>query len=132
VSDARWPLSPRAARVFYGVADAWVPQHDGEWRDVVAALGGQLRDTASRRRLEWLLWLVEWSPRFALRSMRGFSWMERSERRAWLERAERCRMRRVRDASRTLRRLVDASDAAARASAAPPPTQQGERAERRA
>jgi len=32
VSEARWPLSPRAARVFYGVADAWLPVRRGRGR----------------------------------------------------------------------------------------------------
>ena len=54
MSEPRWPLSPRAARVFYGVADAWLPDDDmGAAVDLVAALGPQMRSTRERvRQLE--------------------------------------------------------------------------------
>ena len=122
MNGGRWPLSPRAARVFYGLADAWIPPRDGAPgggdRDVVAALASELRSSGERRRLERMLWLLEWSPRLLLRSMRGLAWMERDARRAWLERAEHCRSRRVREAMRALHRLVDATRASSPRSAA--------------
>ena len=66
MNEARWPLSPRAARVFYGVADAWLAS--GADVDVVAALAPQLGSAGRRRRLELTLWLLEWSPRLLLRT----------------------------------------------------------------
>jgi hypothetical protein len=120
VSEVRWPLSPRAARVFYGVADAWLPINDsGVAFDVVAALGPQLRDTRERRRLERVLWLLEWSPRLLLRSRRGLCWMEQRARRAWLTRLEHSRIRAVGRSIAALRALVAKSYAAASGSGAP-------------
>jgi len=81
-----WPLSPRAARVFYNAADAWLP--DSEAGDVVARLGPLLQ-VGEARRLERQLRLLEWSPRLGLHSRRGLSWLAREERRAWLDRLER-------------------------------------------
>lgn len=107
MSDDRWPLSPRAARVFYGIADAWIP--GGGDRDVVAALAPQLRTPRERRSLERTLWLLEWSPRFGLRSLRGLAWMERDARRAWLGRFERSRVEFVRLALAALRTRVEQS-----------------------
>lgn len=90
MTDRGWPLSAGAARVFYNLADAWIPARDGAPGggdvDVVAALGRHLSDERARRRLERTLRLLEWSPRFALRSRSGFSWWPRAQRRAWLER----------------------------------------------
>ncbi|RIK94753.1 MAG: hypothetical protein DCC71_23195, partial [Proteobacteria bacterium] len=71
--------------------------------DVVALLPPRLRAGRARRRLVRALWLVEWSPRLALRSRRGFSWLPRDERRAWLERLEAGRSRRLRGVLRELR-----------------------------
>ncbi len=123
MSDARWPLSPRAARVFYGIADAWGPSDPVDATDaaidVVAALAPLLRDTQQRRRLERTLWLLEWSPRFLLRSRRGLCWMERGERCAWLARLERSRVRRVGRSLAQLRVLVATSYATAANSGAP-------------
>ena len=111
MSGNRWPLSPRAARVFYGLADAWIP--GGGDRDVVAARGPQLRTPRERRSLERTLWLLEWSPRFLLRSLRGLAWMERDARRAWLDRLERSRVEFVRLALASLRaRVADSYGAA--------------------
>jgi hypothetical protein len=81
-----WPLSPRAARVLYNVADAWLGA-EAAADDRVAALGPL--PAAARQRLERALWWLEWSPRLLLRSRRGLSWLPRAERRAWLERLER-------------------------------------------
>ncbi|MBS1107584.1 MAG: hypothetical protein H6Q91_3086 [Deltaproteobacteria bacterium] len=111
MSEARWPLSPRAARVFYGVADAWLPS--GADVDVVAALAPQLRNAGGRLRLELMLWLLEWSPRLLLRSLRGLSWMERRARAAWLERLEHSRVRPVGRSLASLRTLALAAHAAA-------------------
>ena len=41
-----------------------------------------------RRALARTLWLLEWSPRLLLRSLRGFSWLPRAQRRLWLARWE--------------------------------------------
>ena len=120
MSEPRWPLSPRAARVFYGVADAWTPRDDaGLAVDVVAALGAQLENEGERRRLERTLWLLEWSPRLLLRSRRGLSWMEQRARRAWLARLERSRIRAVARSIAALQALVAKSYAAASGSGAP-------------
>jgi hypothetical protein len=120
VSEPRWPLSPRAARVFYGVADAWLPSDGtGAAVDVVAVLGPQLENAGERRRLERTLWLLEWSPRLLLRSRRGLSWMEQRARRAWLARLERSRIRAVGRSIAALRALVATSCAAASGSGAP-------------
>jgi hypothetical protein len=113
VSETRWPLSPRAARVFYGLADAWIPAHDGlpggGDLDVVAALALQLRSPGERRRLERALWLLEWSPRLLLRSPRGVAWMERDARRAWLARLEGSRIGAIARGIAALRAIVLAS-----------------------
>ena len=87
-------LSPRAARVFYAVADAWFPPdaegaHGAGALDVVAFLGPHLTDPARRRRLERSLAWLEASPRLLLYSRSGFCWLSRDARRAWLERGER-------------------------------------------
>ena len=120
MSEPRWPLSPRAARVFYGVADAWLPSEGtGAAVDVVAVLGPQLENAGERRRLERSLWLLEWSPRLLLRSRRGLSWMEQRARRAWLARLERSRIRAVARSIAALRALVATSYAAASGSGAP-------------
>ena len=117
MSDSRWPLSPRAARVFYGVADAWIPPRDGAPGggdlDVVAALAPQLRTARERRALERTLWLLEWSPRLLLRSLRGFAWMERDARRAWLARFEASRVEAIRLSLASLRARVADGYAAA-------------------
>lgn len=108
MTESRWPIGPRAARVLYNVADAWLPASRGTEgaADVFAALPAALREGRARRRLERALWLVEWSPRLALCSLRGFSWMPRDERRAWLARLEAGRSRRLRDALHELRRYL--------------------------
>jgi hypothetical protein len=83
-----WPLSPRAARVFYNVADAWSPPEAGvDAGDAVAALASL--DARGHVELERALRWLEWSPRLLLRSRRGLSWMERDARRAWLDHLER-------------------------------------------
>jgi len=103
-----WPLSPRAARVFYNAADAWRPA-DAGGPDPVAALP---RDPATRAALERALAWLEWSPRLLLRSRRGLSWLPREERRAWLDRLERGGP--FRAAARRVRAAVDAACAQSR------------------
>jgi hypothetical protein len=105
MSDARWPLRPRAARVFYNVADAW-READGD-RDAVAELAALGLGERDRRRLERVLWWIEWSPRLALRSRSGFSWLSRDERRAWLEQLAARGPRPSRRAIAELRRLFE-------------------------
>jgi hypothetical protein len=119
VTEARWPLSPRAARVFYGVADAWLPGDEADPAiDLVALLAPQLRNTRERRRLERTLWLLEWSPRLLLHSRRGLCWMDRRARIAWLERLERSRIRALGRSLASLRALIAVSADAAAGSAA--------------
>lgn len=106
-----WPLSPRAARVFYNAADAWLPDAPADF-DAVAQLAAAL-PPAGRRRLERQLRLLEWSPRLALRSPRGLSWLARAERRAWLDRLERGGVGPARRAAARVHALVDACHAEA-------------------
>ena len=114
MTERRWPLSPRAARVFYGVADAWLPGDEmAPAVDWVAALAPRLRDTRERRRLERTLWLLEWSPRLLLHSRRGLCWMDRRARSAWLARLEGSRIRAVERSMGSLRALIAVSAAAA-------------------
>ena len=113
MNEARWPLSPGAARVFYGVADAWIPPRDGAPGggdlDVVAALAQQLRSSRERHALARTLWLLEWSPRLSLHSLRGLAWMERDERRAWLDRLEGSRIDAIAHSVASLRERVGRS-----------------------
>jgi hypothetical protein len=83
-----WPLSPRAARVFYNVADAWLaPDRAPTSVDWVAALGPLA--PPERARLERALAWLERSPWLALHARCGLSWLPRDARRAWLDRLER-------------------------------------------
>lgn len=56
--------------------------------------------------LSFLLLLLEWWPRLALRSRRGFSWLSRAERLRVLESFQHGSVRRVRRVSSELRALV--------------------------
>jgi hypothetical protein len=100
--DESWPLSPRAARTFYGVADAWIaPDPSHAPPDWVAAL--EALAPAERARLERALAWLEHSPWLALHAGCGLSWLPRDARRAWLDRLER------RGPLRSLARLVHAA-----------------------
>lgn len=107
-------LSARAARVFYGAADAWFPPGEdgtpgaGEL-DVVAHLGPHLRGAGDRRRLERSLAWLEASPWLLLHSRCGFCWLSRAERRAWLERGERSPWPGVAGALRAVRGWAEAA-----------------------
>lgn len=83
-----WPLPPRAARVFYNAADAWLPP-GAAGADLVAALAPLLPAPGERARLARALAWLEWSPRLLLHSRAGLSWLPRDARRAWLARLER-------------------------------------------
>ena len=77
------PLSPRAARVLYNVSDALAP--DGApAADVAPAVERAIRHrgVGTARRMWLLLQWIEWLPRLALKSRRGFSWLPREQRRA--------------------------------------------------
>jgi len=102
-----WPLSPRAARVFYNAADAWLPESE-LGGDPVSRIGPLLQ-AGEARRLERQLRLLEWSPRLALRSRRGLSWLGRAERRAWLERLEERGVGPLRRAAARVHALVEAA-----------------------
>jgi hypothetical protein len=87
-AHASWPLSPRAARVFYNVADAWLDcERVPASVDWVAALGPLA--PPERARLERALVWLERSPWLALQARHGLSWMPRDARRAWLDRLAR-------------------------------------------
>jgi hypothetical protein len=105
MTDGGGALGPRAARVFYNVADAWRDAADAD-RDAVAELAALRLGDRDVRRLARVLWCIEWSPRLALRSRSGFSWLPRAERRAWLDLLGARGPRRWRDAVRELRELV--------------------------
>jgi hypothetical protein len=86
------PLSPRAARVLYNVADALA----GEGAppvDVAPAVEREIRHrgVGTARRVWLLLFLIEWLPIATLRERRGFSWLPRERRRALLAGWERTR-----------------------------------------
>ncbi len=106
------PLSPRAARVLFNVADAW----GGGDVDLVAAVERSLADARERRWLELVLLGLEWEPRLRLRSRRGFAWQTRETRRALLAGWERSRFAPGRRAALRLRALVEAALAEARQS----------------
>jgi len=84
-------ITASRARTFYNVADALIPPGEGRpgggELDLVPASEERLRalDPRSARQLLALLWLLEWQPRFCLRSLSGFSWLPRTERRVLLE-----------------------------------------------
>jgi hypothetical protein len=107
MSERAWPLSPRAARVYYNAADAWLGDAAAD-EDRVALLGGALADARERRRLARRLRLLEWAPRLLLRSRRGFSWLSRAERRVWLDRLAQTRAHVVRAAVAEIEQLVRA------------------------
>lgn len=109
MNDAAWPLHPRAARVFYNLADAWEP--DAGERDRVADLTRLLAVPRVRRAAERDLVLLEWSPRLLLASTCGFSWLSRARRRAWLQRLEASRVAWIRARIAALRALLDQSRA---------------------
>jgi len=102
MNERAWPLPPRAARVYYNAADAWLGESAPDV-DRVAALD---LDERARRRLARRLALLEWSPRLLLHSRRGFSWLPREARRAWLDRLSTHGPGFVRAAVADLERLV--------------------------
>lgn len=107
MTGAAWPLRPRAARVFYAAADAWYP--DAGARDAVAALSAALASPEARRAAERDLLLLEWSPRLLLGGARGFAWLPRERRRAWLARLAGSRVGWLRARVAALRALADQS-----------------------
>jgi class 3 adenylate cyclase len=107
MTPAAWPLRPRAARVLYNLADACEP--DAGERDAVAALAGALVSPRVRRATERDLLLLEWSPRLLFADLRGFSWLSRAERRAWIARLARSRIAWIRARMAALRALVGQS-----------------------
>lgn len=109
MNGATWPLQPRAARVFYAVADAWHPD-DGAG-DAVAALSVVLASPRARRAAEVDLLLLEWSPRLLFASARGFASLPRERRLAWLGRLARSRAGWIRARVAALRALADQSRA---------------------
>lgn len=109
MSDAARSLRPRAARVFYNLVDAWRP--DAGARDAVADLAERLASSRARRAAERELLLLEWSPRLLFASARGFSWLSRERRLAWLDRLAASRVAWVRARVAALRSLADQSRA---------------------
>ena len=98
------PLSPRAARVLYNVADVLAPAVD-----VAPAIEQAIRHrgVGTARRMWLLLQWIEWLPRLALKSRRGFSWLPREERRAWVRAVEESRIPPVRTTFAELRGWIE-------------------------
>jgi hypothetical protein len=98
------PLSPRAARVLYNVADVLAPAVD-----VAPAVERAIRHrgVGTARRMWLLLQWIEWLPRLALKSRRGFSWLPRAERRAWIGAVEKSRLAPVRRTFAELRGWIE-------------------------
>ncbi|MDJ0867850.1 MAG: hypothetical protein QNK03_17225 [Myxococcota bacterium] len=108
------PLPPRAARVFYNVADAWLPPGPGAAPgggdvDLLPYLPRHLHAPDEARRIAADLLWIEWLPRLLLRSQHGFSWLPRPRRAAWLRWLESSRWRTVRVRTHRLHALVDAA-----------------------
>jgi hypothetical protein len=108
------PLSPRAARVLYNVADALA----GEGAppvDVAPAVEQAIRHrgVGAARRVWLLLLCIEWQPVASFRERRGFSWLPRERRRALLEGWERSGFAPRRRAFAELRGWIEAARAAA-------------------
>jgi hypothetical protein len=105
------PLSARAARVLYNVSDALAAE-GARAADVAPAVERAIRHrgVGTARRTWLLLQWIEWLPRFSLRSRRGFSWLPREERRAWLRAVERSRIAPVRRAFAELRGWIEKAE----------------------
>jgi hypothetical protein len=119
-------LSPRAARIFYNVADALVPPGPGGEPgagdlDLVPELERRLRGegVGAVRRLWLLLAILEAQPRATLRARRGFSWLPRAERRRILDAWRRSRIPARRRVVEWLARLVERCYAAETGCATP-------------
>jgi hypothetical protein len=99
------PLSPRAARVLYNVSDVLTPGAV----DVAPAVERAIRHrgVGTARRMWLLLQWIEWLPRLALKSRRGFSWLPRDDRRAWILAVEKSRLAPVRRAFAELRGWIE-------------------------
>jgi hypothetical protein len=106
------PLSKRAARVLYNVTDALL-EPGAPPRDVAPAVERAIRHRGvpTARRAWLLLQWIEWLPRLTLRERRGFSWLPREERRAWLAKVERSRLAPVRRAFAELRAWIEKASA---------------------
>jgi hypothetical protein len=106
------PLSPRAARVLYNVADA-LAQEGAPVRDVAPQVERAIRHrgVATARRVWLLLLCIEWQPVLTLRERRGFSWLPRERRRALLRGWEGSRLGARRRAFEELRGWIEAAAA---------------------
>ena len=104
------PLSPRAARVLYNVADA-LADEGAPALDVAPFVERAIRHrgVAAARRVWLLLLCIEWQPVLTLRERRGFSWLPRERRRALLRGWERSRLGPRRRAFAELRGRIDAA-----------------------
>jgi hypothetical protein len=102
------PLSARAARVLYNVADALAAEGAPAF-DVAPAVERAIRHrgVATARRTWLLLQWIEWLPRLTFRARRGFSWLPREERRAWLRAVEGSRIPALRRAFAELRGWIE-------------------------
>jgi hypothetical protein len=106
------PLSPRAARVLYNVADA-LAEEGAAARDVAPGVERAIRHrgVATARRVWLLLLCIEWQPVLTLRERRGFSWLPRERRRALLRGWESSRLAPCRRAFAELRGWIEAAAA---------------------
>jgi hypothetical protein len=90
--------------VLYNVADVLAPAVD-----VAPAIEQAIRHrgVATARRMWLLLEWIEWLPRLALKSRRGFSWLPREERRAWVRAVEASRIPPIRSTFAELREWIE-------------------------
>ena len=104
------PLSPRAARVLYNVADA-LAEEGAPALDLAPFVESAIRHrgVAAARRVWLLLLYIEWQPLLTLRESRGFSWLPRERRRALLRGWERSRFGPRRRAFAELRGWIEAA-----------------------
>jgi hypothetical protein len=104
------PLSPRAARVLYNVADALAEEGEPPL-DVAPAVERRIRHrgVGAARRTWLLLQCIEWEPLLTLRARRGFSWLPRARRRELLAAWERSRLGWRRRAFAELRASIEAA-----------------------
>jgi hypothetical protein len=109
------PLSKRAARTLYNVADARLAKGTRLCDDFAPAFEAELRHSgvrAARRNWALLCW-IEWSTSIGLRRPRTFSRLARDERRLALSRVENSRFPGVRAAVGVLYQRIDGALGAA-------------------
>lgn len=103
------PLSKRAARILYNVADARLAKGTRLCDDFAPSFEAGLRHSgvrAARRNWALLCW-IEWSASVGLKRPRTFSQLPREDRRRVLARVENSRFRGIRAAVGVLYQRID-------------------------